>query len=421
MGNDVPHTRGWRRALAAVTVMVAAGALFGGLAAPADAASEATFTGLVPGASATIRGTAGGAERTYTAGLMAMTIDGSTGAAGYCIDIHTTIDDGASGLAEVDWASSGVPQLEVVEMILGSYHPSGSGPAGYEIVGTEAQRAAATQAAIWHHTDGFELSAAGNDPTIVANYDAILRAVADGVLPGFGEPSVSLAIAPPAETEATQGDPVGPFVISTTATAVELSPSAGVSVTDAAGTPLAGPFADGDEFWLVSDEPGTATVTATADATVHAGRVFHRDGVQRLILATTVRTTVGAEATASWTERPPETTTTTVPETTTTTTPETTTTTEPETTTTEPPATSTTEVTPQTSVPTTAPPSEAPTTEVTIESLEDAAPAPTPQPAPTGRLAWTGSNTGTLVASAIVLIATGALAGLVARRRAGRG
>ena len=234
---------------------------------------------------------------------MAMTIDGTPGA-GYCIDLHTGITAGTSGMPEVDWDTSGVANLAEVERILGNYHPAGSGPAGYAITGTVAQRAAATQAAIWHYTDGFELEPSENDPVIAANYAAILQAVTDGVLSGFGEPNVSLAITAPAVLQAARGSPSAPSCCAPPPSSVNLTPSAGTTVTDAAGVPLPGPYVDGTAFWLVNETVGQATLTAGAEASVDAGRVFAKGGSQRLILATTVRTAVEAEATAEWVAAP---------------------------------------------------------------------------------------------------------------------
>lgn len=395
-------------AAAAVVALVLLAALGG----PVGAASEATFTGLVPGAVAQVVGSTGGPNRTYTAGLMALTIDGTPGAAGYCIDIHTDIADGTSGLQEVDWATSGVANLDAVERILRSYHPNGVGPDGYRISGTTAQMAAATQAAIWHYTDGFELAGQGNDPVVVANYEAILAAVAAGVLPTFGEPGVSLDIEAPGTTEATAGEPIGPYVVRTTAGEVTLTASPGAEIVDEHGEPLPGPVTDGTSFWLVSQEPGSATVTATAEATVLAGRAFAKPGVQRMILATTTTTTVDAEASGSWTTPP---------------------TTEPPTTeppTTEPPTTEP----PTTEPPTSEPPTTEPPTTVPVEPRvstppepprraepvepQPAAPAPAPAEERSGDdLPRTGGDVWPLVAVGAVLVGAGGVLGVVARRR----
>ena len=50
---------------------------------------------------------------------------------------------------------------------------------------------------------------------MVDNYETILAAVAAGVLEGFGEPTVTLCITPPASTEGTAGGLVGPYVVDT--------------------------------------------------------------------------------------------------------------------------------------------------------------------------------------------------------------
>lgn len=393
MGITRVRPRASRRPVAVLGAVVALLAVGAALAAPAGAASEATFDDIVDGSHATVRGDLGA----FPAGLMGMTIDGASGATGYCIDIGTEIMPGESGLAEVDWDTSGVPNLDVVGRVLANYHPNGSGPAGYEITGTDAQRAAATQAAIWHVTDGFDLTVGDNDPVIEANYAAILAAIDAGALPASGQPDVSLAITPPASTTGEAGQPVGPYVVATTASAVTLTPSAGLTVTDADGVPLAGPVTDGTEFFLVRDAEGAGSVSATADATVHAGRVFVKAGSQRLILATSVDTTVDVEVSASWTPPPPE-------ETTTTTAP-------PETT--APPQTTTTV-------------GEQPTTTVSIVpdvSVVPGAPTPAPVEATTsteatgGSLPRTGNDVRPLVAAGVALLGAGLVLGVAARRR----
>ena len=287
--------------------------------------------------------------------------------------------------------------LDTVAGILAAYAPNGTGPAGYEITGTVAQQAAATQAAIWHFTDGFNLTVGDNDPVIEANYAAILAAAAAGALPAAGEPDVSLTITPPAATEAEAGVLVGPFVVSTTASEVTLTPSAGVTVTDADGNPLSSPVTDGTEFFLTSPAAGTGSVTATATATVHTGRVFVKQGSQRLILAAPVDAAIDAQASASWT--PLTTTSTTAP---------------PETTTTTAPPESTT---------TTAPPAESTTTTVPITPATSVVPPGAPvESTPTivgtsGSLPRTGQDVARLIALALGLLAAGLGLGVAARRR----
>jgi TQXA domain-containing protein/LPXTG-motif cell wall-anchored protein len=350
-----------------------------GLAGPAAAASVAQFIGPSDGENAIVHGSHGGDDG-LEAGLFDLLIDGEVESQAYCIDINTQIDDGV-GLDEIDWDTSGVANLEIVEAILRHYYPNGDGPEGHQITGDNAQKAAATQAAIWHYTDGYELAPDDNDPTVVANYDAIL-AIANE-LDGFGEPTVTLTITPPASTEGSVGDLVGPYVINTSATTVALTPSDGVTLHNEDGSPFTDEVVDGTQVWLMSDTEGGGTITATAAAEVGAGRVFYTQGQQRLVLASTVETDATDEARVTYKTPPP---------------------------TTAPP---TTEPEPTTSVPT--------TTETTVVT-DTPTTAPTTAPSvPTGDsgggLPVTGAQSLLLAAVALVLVVVGAGFGIVSRRK----
>ena len=381
-----------RRASTIAAGLAAVAGIVLGLASPALAASVAEVGDFVEGNSASVHGTwpdngDPGDEpqtRRLTAGLIELLIDGEVESEGYCIDINTPLVEGAD-LDEIEWDTSGVANLDKVEAILRWYHPNGSGPESDPITGTDAQKAAATQAAIWHYTDGFQLTdSAANDPVVIENYAEILRAVNAG-LDGFGEPTVSLTITPPAVTEVAAGELVGPYVINTTADSVTLSPSAGVTLHDAEGEPFTGEVVDGTEVWLSSDNAGAGTITATAQTEVSAGRVFFTEGVQRLVLASTVTSDTTAEAPVSFTTptspTTSSTTSTTVPETTTTTVP----------------------ITVQTTVP------ETTTTTVPIVPNQDTGTG--------GGLPVTGAQTMVLVAVAVVLLGIGTGFAIVSRRK----
>ena len=367
------------------------------LAAPAEAASEATFDDLVDGSYATVNGNLG----SFTAGLMGMTIDGASGAAGYCIDIGTRSTPGRAGwggrLGHLRRAEPRhrrpdprrlPPERQRPGRLRDHRHrrPAGRRDAGRHLARDRRLRPHRRR----------------QRPDVEANYAAILAAVDADALPSSGQPDVSLSIASPDVTSGDAGTPVGPYVVSTTASSVTLTPGAGVTVTDGEGVPLAGPIVDGTEFFLLSDVDTTATVTASAEATVHAGRVFVKDGSQRLILATSVDTTVDAEASASWTTPPTTAPPTTAPPTTA----------PPEPTTTVPEPTSTTVT----------PPQETSTT-LSIQPnpsvIGAPAPAPsTPTPVPTsGSLPRTGNDARPLVAVGLALVAAGAMLGFAARHR----
>ena len=156
-----------RRASTVVASVAAVTGLVLGLAGPAFAASVAKVLGGAPGESASVHGTwpdgpdgnSDPEEGSETAGLFALEIDGVAGGKAYCIDINTPVDSGDE-LDEIEWETSGVENLEAVGAILRHYYPNGDGPDGHQITGTPAEKAAATQAAIWHYTDGFELNRA---------------------------------------------------------------------------------------------------------------------------------------------------------------------------------------------------------------------------------------------------------------------
>jgi hypothetical protein len=364
--------RGRRRTAALVAAAAAALGLVVGTASPALAAT-AEVVGQSPGESGSVRGSVdGGPTRKYGGGLFDITIDGEPGQA-YCIDISTAIGGGAT-YDEADWDTSGVEDLETVEAILRHYHPNGTGPTGFELQGSNAERAMGTQAAIWHVTDGFELATDDphNSANVVANYETILAAVEDG-LDGFGEPEVTLAITPPSETTGEAGSLVGPYVIETTAGSVTVTPADGVGLYDSAGEPFTGEIVDGTELWLSADAAGGGEITATADAEVFAGRVFVARHSQTLILAENVD--LDAEATAKVEFTPPASTTTT--ESTTTTTESTTTTGSPTT---------------ETTLPPTTPPSSTP---------------PTTVPDSSGGLPVTGAQSLVLAAVALLLVGLG--------------
>jgi TQXA domain-containing protein len=379
----VQRQRGVRRAAAVIAaVAVVAGLVLG--AAPPAGAATAAIVGKAPGESGSPHGTVGDHTGRYGGGLFDITIDGEPSKA-YCIDINTPIS-GDPTYEEVDWAMADVDDLETVEAILRHYHPNGDGPDGFTLTGSDADRAMATQAAIWHFTDGFDLTEdpAHNPAAVIANYQAILGAVEHG-LEGFGEPDLTLAITPPAVTSGETGGLVGPYVVETTADAVTVTPSAGVTLHDATGEPFTGEITDGTELWLSSGSAGEGGLTATASAEATAGRVFRAEGQQTLILAAPVGIETGAEAAVSFRQPPPpsSTTSTTVPIDTTTTMP--------------------------------------PTSESTVATTSTTNPVPTTEQGSGGGLPVTGAQSLVLAAAALVLVSLGVGLRYVSKRAGGQG
>ncbi len=368
--------RGRRRAAAVAASIAIAAGLVGGLATAASAEGDAELIGRTAGQSADVEGTLGGVNKSAEAGLFDVKV-GDQVVTAYCLDLQSALDEGTE-FSEITPDQADIDNLDKIEAILRWYHPNGDGPADHPITGTPAQKAAATQAAVWHFANGFDLDESDNDSVVVANYLAILAAVAGG-LEGFPEPE--LTITPPASTEGSTGGLVGPYVVHTNVGGLTITPSAGVTLHNADGTPFAGEIVDGTELWLSSDAEGAGTVSVSGTAQTGDLRIFFKEGMQELGLVTLTGTEVSAEAPVSFTTPPP----TTVPPTTSTTVVDTTTTTVP--------------ITPDTTVVT------VPSTTVPI----------TPQSS--GGLPNTGARTMLLVAVAAVLLAVGTGFGIVSRRK----
>jgi hypothetical protein len=375
-----------RRRAAAGTASVAIGlGLVGAMALPA--AAEDTTAKYVDWADGTL--TVNGASTRNAnwsgkAGLMILDVAGQEEPSlAYCIQFGQGVST-RKPLVEHEWDDSVVNNRDKVERILVNYHPMGNGPAGYELKGAENIKAAATQAAIWHVTDGFELDTGDgeNDADLVANYEAILGALAANALSGLDEGDVSLSIEAPGGTEGPQGELVGPFVVSTSAAEVQLSASDGLTLHNEDGTPFEGPGVDGSEIWLRSDGTTEGTLSATATGQQTGARVFVGENLQDMVFAVVTPVTAPAEVTVRFTSPATTTSSTTTSSTTT--------------------SSTTSTTAPQVVV--------GPTTTTTL---------PVTPAKPGGSLPVTGAQSALLVALALGLVAIGVIFGIVSRRSRG--
>ncbi len=232
-----------RRGVAAVVASLAlAAGLVGTFAAPssADEGGSGEYQGPSEFHVAVKGHTPDGKTWSPKAGLLNLQVEGSSSVdLSYCVDLIDRLDEGKT-IPEAPWDESAIANRDAVERILNSYFPIGVGPEGYEIEGTDSEKAAATQAAIWHFTNGFELESSSGHPAVVANYQTILKAVADGVLPALGGP-VTLSIDGDTDIDAIPGQLIGPFTIHTSAASVDLTPSTGVTLHNAGRQPVRGP------------------------------------------------------------------------------------------------------------------------------------------------------------------------------------
>ncbi|NYH53618.1 MULTISPECIES: Cys-Gln thioester bond-forming surface protein [Nocardiopsis] len=238
----------------------------------------------------------------------------------YCIDLETGIRSSA-WYREDDWSTyPGAGDFAApakVRWILQNSYPELSAAELAEAAGVDnrhfgdKQALAATQAAIWHFSNGAELT--GTDPDGVRDvYDYLVGAAKD-----VEQPAPSLSITP-GEASGKAGETVGEFLIETNGSGIPVNLEApdGVTLVDIETGEPVDSVDDGDKvgFSVPADaEAGQARFSLEASATVENGRLFRGESdkaaTQTLITAEDGEATVSASAGASWTEgevTPPE-------------------------------------------------------------------------------------------------------------------
>ncbi|MFJ6198470.1 thioester domain-containing protein [Micromonospora sp. NPDC092111] len=314
----------------------------------------------------------------------------------FCIDFHTPVArDGE--YAEGTWDESKVKNLGKVQWVLTHGYPNADrakllAAAGATLPGGLADTRRdtllyfGTQTAVWHFSDGIVLGNWERGLTDAAEYQ-VIRKVHDYLIRNATdqpEPKAELTL-DPANASATTGGRAGPFTVHGPAGEIALKVSGGKAV-DADGRPV-GTTTNGGRFWLTAAEAGPVTVTVSAQDSVSFGRVFlfagGRDAKQKLILGGSAGTSVTAAATASFAAAPNSP---------------------------SPSASPSASPSPSAETPTPSAPAESPST--------PASPAPSTSPAGDGgSLPLTGSPTGLAVLAGLALLAFGAVAVLLVRRR----
>ncbi|MFE1400813.1 thioester domain-containing protein [Nocardiopsis dassonvillei] len=323
---SLPHSVG-RATLAAS----AAALLAFGLAAPASADPVETYEGSVraqyPATAASGVDVRINGEMESTS-LFDLRLENGTALTAYCIDLETRIKDNAWYL-EDDWANypgrGDFAEPGKVHWILQNSYPTVSAAQLAENAGLNRGNArhfgdeeaiAATQAAIWHFSNGAEVTA--NDPNGVrAVYDYLVGEAQD--LPQEPGPTLSIT---PGEASGSAGETIGEFLVETSdADGIEVSVQApeGVEVELVdleTGQPVT-TVNNGDTVGLAVPEgaaEGTASFSLETTATVRSGRLFKGEEeyqpTQTLITAQDSEVTVSASASVSWTgggETPPPT------------------------------------------------------------------------------------------------------------------
>lgn len=251
-------------------------------------------------------------------GKITLTTDSGDKLRAFCIDLHTPIQVGET-YVEGDWDTANpqsdmrhilwvldhsIPNVSVDDLLAAAHTDLARGDDDHvdDIVYM------ATQAAVWHFSDGFEPSRTKRVKKEVtpADFTALLSIydyLTGPTNTGMTEPAPTLSITPES-LSGEVGKAIGPFTVHTTAESIALSSPEGAKIVDENGDPVTS-TTNGKTFSVVLDKPGKATVQATGSATLPEGRIFvyqkAPDERQKLVLAqpskTEVKATVTVEAT----------------------------------------------------------------------------------------------------------------------------
>ncbi|MEU7619201.1 thioester domain-containing protein [Micromonospora rifamycinica] len=386
-----------RRWAGLAAALVTGGALVLAVAGPA--AAEPTVKGVaraVPGTSVTLK-LDGRAQKTSALALELK--DGTVPV--FCIDFHTPVArDGE--YAEGTWSQSEVKNLGRVQWVLTHGYPNADRakllaaagatlPAGLPDTRRDTLLYFGTQTAVWHFSDGVTLGEWTRGLTAAAEYD-VIRRVHDYLVRNATdqpEPKAELSL-DPASATATTGGRAGPFTVHGPSGEIALKVDGGTAV-DADGRP-AGTTTNGGRFWLTATAAGRVTVTVSAPDSVSFGRVFlfsgGKNAKQKLILGGSTGTSVTAAAAASFAAAPAS------------------------------PSPSATPSGSPSPSPSASSPVESPSPSAPAESSSPASPAPSTSPASNGGgLPLTGSPIAMAALAGLALLAFGAVAVLLVRRR----
>jgi Thioester domain len=204
--------------------------------------------------------------------LFAGTIPATTQAgqvvAMYCVDLEVETEDGL-GYDAAPWSVTNIPNIGFVNRVIQTYYPQSTLPAG---LASNAQKAAAVQAAIWFFTDKFVISTTG----VGAALRPVVRAIVTDVLargPLNTEPPFpQVAVSGPDTGQA--GTVIGPYTVQTTASEATLTVTSAQVFRDAAGTqrlPNTFTLPPGGAFFLRTGQPASVTIHASAVAIAFAG------------------------------------------------------------------------------------------------------------------------------------------------------
>jgi TQXA domain-containing protein/LPXTG-motif cell wall-anchored protein len=182
---------------------------------------------------------------------------------------------------------------------------------------SDREAIAATQAAVWHFSDGKNLDhgnpLADGDASAAADVIALYDYLTGSGNTGIGQqPKPTLNVAAE-KTEGAAGTKIGPFDVATTGDITSLTSELpeGVKITDADGKELkAADVKDGSKLFFdvpKDAKPGNGSFSLKVSGHLDTGRLFVAENyakqpAQSLIVADSEKTAVTAKAAAKWTE-----------------------------------------------------------------------------------------------------------------------
>ncbi|MFI1380948.1 thioester domain-containing protein [Embleya sp. NPDC020886] len=299
-------------------MVIAGGLAAAGVIGFAGAASAEGAKGVYKGGDVGANIFLQGKKDSQRASILKLEVDGKI-LRTYCIDFHTLVRSEAtydeSGWKETSFGKQ-ADKAKVKWVLLNSFptvNLEGVRKAVAAPELTEGEAAAATQAAIWHFTDGQNLDESNkNDGDVVKLYKYL---VGDANKGDVTEPPVSLSVTPGEKAGKISDKPgIGPFEVKTNAEGKSINAKllagdadAKATLVDANGKAV-DKVGNGDKLYVNAanaTKEGSQAFEVSGESTVQAGRVFqgvNKDGStsQLLIVADKQKVQTSDKAIAKW-------------------------------------------------------------------------------------------------------------------------
>jgi TQXA domain-containing protein/LPXTG-motif cell wall-anchored protein len=249
----------------------------------------------------------------------------------YCVEIDTDLRTDQT-MVEQPWTKYPNPKSpftknsDKINWVLHEGYPANDAAALQSTLGkkgvtlhdglSEQEAVTATQAAVWHFSDGKNINRdkplpyenADASADVLALYDYLTGTANTGI---GQQPKPTLSVTP-AKADGAAGSRIGPFTVATTGDVTDLASQLpeGVKLTDANGDALkTGDVKDGTKLYVdipKDAKDGTGQFVLKAVGHLDTGRLFvgenyAKQPAQSLIVAQSEKTQVSTNASVSWT------------------------------------------------------------------------------------------------------------------------